>query len=281
MSSTTGSTPQSGSAVHRAAVLTHGRPEAIGPALARVEAAARDAGVELVFPQDEVSKHEIDEAPHDLADADLVLVLGGDGTMLRALQRFLGTEVPVIGVNFGRVGFFASIRQDELESGLARVFAGDYRVVPLTTLDAEAPGMRASAINDVVTTSSVRGRMVELRDPSGLRVRCFKVEGGVVSPILIDRRYEGPPGAAHGGIVAAYLDEVLAGAVVRATGRLAVTGELTVRYVRPVPLETPLAGRAQLVADRERYADVEGRIEDLATAAVLATARGRFVFMRG
>ena len=117
--------------------------------------------------------------------------------------------------------------------------------------------------------------------PSGLRVRCFKVEGGVVSPILIDRRYEGPPGAAHGGIVAAYLDEVLAGAVVRGTGRLAVTGELTVRYVRPVPLATPLAGRAQLVADRERYADVEGRIEDLATAAVLATARGRFVFMRG
>ena len=116
--------------------------------------------------------------------------------------------------------------------------------------------------------------------PSGLRVRCFKVEGGVVSPILIDRRYEGPPGATHGGIVAAYLDEVLAGAVVRGTGRLAVTGELTVRYVKPVPFETPLLGRARLVADRGRYADVEGRVEDLATAEVLATARGRFVFMR-
>jgi NAD+ kinase len=89
-------------------------------------------------------------------------VLGGDGTMLRALQRFLGTSVAVIGVNFGRVGFFASIRHEELESGLARVFGGAYRVVPLTTLDAEAKGERASAINDVVTTSSVRGRMVEL-----------------------------------------------------------------------------------------------------------------------
>lgn len=117
--------------------------------------------------------------------------------------------------------------------------------------------------------------------PSGLRVRCFKVDGGVVSPILIDRRYEGPRGASHGGIVAAYLDEVLAGAVVRGTGRLAVTGELTVRYVRPVPLETPLLGRGQLVADRGRYADVEGRVEDLVTARVLATARGRFVFIRG
>ena len=133
--------------------------------------------------------------------------------------------------------------------------------------------------------------------PSGLRVRCFKVEGGVeryeapnvwaLKFVLNDALGGGGPrslrsdnlGKTHAS--ALYLDEVLAGAVVRATGRLAVTGELTVRYVRPVPLATPLAGRAQLVADRERYADVEGRIEDLATAAVLATARGRFVFMRG
>ncbi len=103
----------------------------------------------------------------------------------------------------------------------------------------------------------------------------------MLSPVLIDRRYEGPPGAAHGGIVAAYLDEILAGAVVRGTGRLAVTGELTVRYVEPVPPETPLLGLGRLVADHGRYADVEGRIETLDSAQVLATARGRFVFMRG
>lgn len=73
---------------------------------------------------------------------------------------------------------------------------------------------------------------------------------------------------------------MLAGAVVRGTGRLAVTAELTVRYVKPVPLETPLLGREQLVADRGRYAHVEGRVEDLVSAQVLATARGRFVFIR-
>jgi NAD+ kinase len=89
-------------------------------------------------------------------------VLGGDGTMLRALQRFLGSDVPVIGVNFGRVGFLASIHQSELESALARVFSGDYRVVPLTTLEVEAEGLRGAAINDVVALSAVRGRMVEL-----------------------------------------------------------------------------------------------------------------------
>ncbi|OGK94956.1 MAG: thioesterase [Candidatus Rokubacteria bacterium RIFCSPHIGHO2_02_FULL_73_26] len=115
--------------------------------------------------------------------------------------------------------------------------------------------------------------------PTGLKVRCFRTADGVLSPVLIARQYEGPPGASHGGIVAAYLDEILAGAVVRGTGRVAVTGELTVRYVKPVPLETPLVGRAHLVADHGRYADTEGRIEDLDGARVFARARGRFFFV--
>ncbi|MBI4638364.1 MAG: PaaI family thioesterase [Candidatus Rokubacteria bacterium] len=112
--------------------------------------------------------------------------------------------------------------------------------------------------------------------PIGLRVRCFKTGEGVVSPILIARQYAGPPNAAHGGIVAAYLDEVLAGAVVGATGRIGVTGELTVRYVKPVPTETPILGQGRVVAAHGRYVDVEGRLELFPTREVLATARGRF-----
>ncbi|TMK73742.1 MAG: NAD(+)/NADH kinase [Actinobacteria bacterium] len=162
MTSTSESQPKSAKAVHRAAVITHGKPATIGPALERLEKVALEAGVELLLPGEEVEKHGHGEPEHDLESADIAVVLGGDGTMLRALQRFLGSGVPVIGVNFGRVGFFASIRREELESGLARVFASNYRVVPLTTLDTEAKGEHASAINDVVTTSSVRGRMVEL-----------------------------------------------------------------------------------------------------------------------
>jgi len=115
--------------------------------------------------------------------------------------------------------------------------------------------------------------------PNGLEIRCFRTDTGVLSPVLVDRRWEGPPGAAHGGIVAAYLDEILAGAVVRATDRIAVTGELTVRYVRPVPLETPLVGRARVVATHGRCADVEGSLEGLATASLFATGRGRFFFL--
>jgi NAD+ kinase len=143
-------------------VITHGKPSTIGPALERLEKVAREAGVELLMPREEIEKHGIGQAEEDLTSADITVVLGGDGTMLRALQRFLDTEVPVIGVNFGRVGFLASIQANELESGLARVFAGDYRVVELPTLDVEVEGRRASGINDVVALSAVRGRMVEL-----------------------------------------------------------------------------------------------------------------------
>lgn len=112
--------------------------------------------------------------------------------------------------------------------------------------------------------------------PSGLHVRVFKTDEGVLAPVVVPRVYEGPPGAAHGGIVAAYLDEILGGAVVRATGKISVTGELTVRYVRPAPTETPLLGRGRLVADHGRYVDVEGSLEEFGAARVVATARGRF-----
>ncbi len=165
-SSSTTSTPasqkRSAEAVRRAAVITHGKPPTIGPALERLEKVAREAGVELLLPGEEVEKHGVGEPEHDLSSAHIAVVLGGDGTMLRALHRFLGTAIPVIGVNFGRVGFLASIQPNELESGLARVFSGDYRVVQLSTLEVDADGSRGAAINDAVVLSSIRGRMVEL-----------------------------------------------------------------------------------------------------------------------
>jgi NAD+ kinase len=130
-------------------VVTHGKPQAIGSALARLATVARESGVEL------------QEGP-DAAEVDLVVVLGGDGTMLRALARYLGTGIPVIGVNFGRVGFLASIERDDLEGGLARAFAGDYKVEPLPTLDVEVGEERRVAVNDLVVASAVVGRMIQL-----------------------------------------------------------------------------------------------------------------------
>jgi NAD+ kinase len=149
-------------AVRRTTVITHGKAATIGPALERLEAAARAAEVELVYPDEEREKHGRPNGDADPTAVDVAVVLGGDGTMLRALQRFLGTGVPVVGVNFGRVGFLASVAAEQLESGLQRVFAGDYRVVELPTLEVEASGVRVPAVNDVVAKSATLGRMVEL-----------------------------------------------------------------------------------------------------------------------
>ena len=142
--------------------MTHGKPESIGSGLARLERVAARAGVELLFPGEEVEKHGRPDGTDAMAGADLAVVLGGDGTMLRALNRFLATGVPVIGVNFGRVGFLSSVAPDELEPALERVFAGGYQVVELPTLGVHVGHVRARAVNDVVVRSSDVGRMVEL-----------------------------------------------------------------------------------------------------------------------
>ena len=161
MTSITGSKTPSAEPVRTALVVTHGRPEAIGEALEGLEQVARGSGVDLIYPADEAEKHER-AADGDPTKADIVVVLGGDGTMLRALQRALGSGTPVIGVNFGEVGFLTSISAEELQPGLARVFSGEYVVVELPTLDAEVGGERHVAVNDVVVASSIVGRMVEL-----------------------------------------------------------------------------------------------------------------------
>lgn len=148
MTSTPPSTEPLAKTVSRAAVVAHRRHEGLDPALERLRQVARQHGVELVE----------DEA----AEVDLAVVLGGDGTMLRALQRYLGTDVPVIGVNLGRVGFLTAMPADQLEPGLARVFAGEYEVYALPTLACEIAGERRAAVNDVVGHSSSVGRMVDI-----------------------------------------------------------------------------------------------------------------------
>ena len=162
MTSTTGSETLSPKAVSCAAVVTHGKPQTIGPALARLTTVARESGVELRLGEEERAKHGVEPEVGDDTEVDIAVVLGGDGTMLRALARYLGAGVPVIGVNFGRVGFLASIGRDELEEGLARVFAGEYQVMELPTLDVEVGEERRVAVNDLVVASAVVGRMIQL-----------------------------------------------------------------------------------------------------------------------
>ena len=153
-------------AVRTAALLTHGRSERVAHALPRVLALARECGVELVVRREELAKHRLDgvravDAGQDL-DVDLALVLGGDGTTLRALHRFRGSGVASLGVNFGRVGFLSSMAERDMDAGLRRAFTGDYEVVSLPTLEADDGRRLSVGVNDIVLTSSSLGRMLIL-----------------------------------------------------------------------------------------------------------------------
>jgi NAD+ kinase len=134
--------------VRSVAVVTHGR-EGVDDALERLRGVADEAGVEL----------RVDD---EATEVDAAIVLGGDGTMLRTLGRFLGTGVPVIGVNYGRVGFLTAIAGDQLEDGVRRVFAGDYRRIELSTVEVRVGDTRSVAVNDVVVAGGELGRMIEL-----------------------------------------------------------------------------------------------------------------------
>lgn len=146
--------------VEAVAVITHGRVEVIDGAIAQLQRVAAEKRVTLLLDADEAHKHGLEAV--DGRRPDLAIALGGDGTMLRALTRFLGTGVPVFGVNFGRVGFLTAIEGDELEAGLARVFDGDYRTVELATVEVEVAGQTHVAVNDAVITSATLGRIIEL-----------------------------------------------------------------------------------------------------------------------
>jgi NAD+ kinase len=114
--------------------------------------------------------------------AQLTVAVGGDGTILRTLARLLGTGVPVLGVNFGRVGFLASIAPERLEEDLARVFAGEYRTIEQPTLEAQLDGKTLVAVNDVVATSSTIGRMIELGwEISGEKIGVVSCDGMICS----------------------------------------------------------------------------------------------------
>ncbi len=113
-----------------------------------------------------LSKEEI--ARH----ADLIVVLGGDGTLL-SIARLLGSrETPVLGINLGGLGFLTQATIAEAQASVARVVAGDYEVDRRITLEASvmraeggrghSSGQAFTAVNDVVINKRALGRMIQL-----------------------------------------------------------------------------------------------------------------------
>jgi NAD+ kinase len=136
-------------AIRSAVVYTHRRPEVTHEVVKTLIEAAERMGVELRFDQDEATKHGLDGAADRANEADLCIVLGGDGTTLRFLRQFAGTEVPVFSVNCGRVGFLATVDREHAEDGVERALSGAFEVMKLPALVLESGPEPQFAVNDV------------------------------------------------------------------------------------------------------------------------------------
>ncbi len=170
-----------------ATVLTHRRGRETTEAVRGLLAAARRAGVTLRFSADEAEKHgliagEGVEVREVSRDVELCLVLGGDGTILTALRHYAGTGVPVYAVNYGEVGFLATIDPDGLEGDFDRAFNGEFETLELPTITVGRPEGQWTAMNDISVHRKPGLRVADLA--YGLageeigRVRC---DGLVVS----------------------------------------------------------------------------------------------------
>ncbi|CAL8976897.1 NAD kinase [Cellulomonas sp. T2.31MG-18] len=144
----------------RALVVTHrGRPEAVAATLVVVRELER-AGVEPVTAEE-------DATAADLPTFDLAVVLGGDGTILRAAELTRGTGVPMLGVNLGHVGFLAEIEPDNVTAAVRRLTSGDFVVEERSTLEVRVIGPNGEertgwALNDAALQKTEAAKMIEV-----------------------------------------------------------------------------------------------------------------------
>lgn len=161
-----------GAPAARVGVVGHARYEQLEATLGRVRDYAARCGVAFYFEADLLGPELMEGAealrPEHLAELDLLLTLGGDGTLLRGARRVARHGTPVLGVNFGHLGFLTSAAPDELVSALDRALSGDIWLDERMTLEvrAEAPDGETRgeflALNDVVLHKGGVARMIRL-----------------------------------------------------------------------------------------------------------------------
>ncbi len=132
-----------------------------------------------------------DEAPDDavLATTDAIVVLGGDGTFLRAAQTVADVDVPILGVNVGKVGFLSKAENRALESVLGQLHDGEYELEPRLMLqvrvvhaDGRAAGPDFTALNEAAVVRGRHARVMRvIVDVGDSRVATYTCDGVVVA----------------------------------------------------------------------------------------------------
>lgn len=150
-----------------AALITHSHPPTATEAVATVVGCAEEAAWRLIATPAEIDKHgeaargiePIEPLPRQV---DLCIVLGGDGSILYALRHFARSGVPVLGVNFGTVGFLAAIERDHVADGVRRALAGEIETLDLPGLGVGIDGSDLVGLNDVGFIRRPHDRVAEL-----------------------------------------------------------------------------------------------------------------------
>ena len=130
---------------------------------------------------------EIQERDHLAETVDLLVVLGGDGTMIATARMIADRELPVLGINYGRLGFLAEFRTEEMLGALEAIIAGDYRLDRRVMLNAELTRgdeilLSNRVLNDVVISKSALARIIEIETRlNSLYVNSFRADGLIVS----------------------------------------------------------------------------------------------------
>jgi NAD+ kinase len=190
-------------------VLTHRRPDDTTGALERLAEQAAAAGVTLRLDDEETLKHGLRSRPGlevgapAKDDVELCLVLGGDGTILRALQLYADTQVPVFAINFGEIGFLATVEPEEMQEGMRRALNGDFELLRLPAIVLDAAGSSPAAdrlrsgeptgaqaaVNDVAIHRKVGERVADL---------AYEIEGQVVGSVRCDGLVVSTPAGSTG-----------------------------------------------------------------------------------
>ena len=132
---------------------------------------------------------EFEQLCRELAATDALVVLGGDGTFLRAARAVTEVDVPLLGVNLGKVGFLSKVEANELEAVLARLKAGEFTIDERMALEARilpagrtAGGTVHHALNDIVVARGALARVVRMDVAIGAsHLATFIADGLVVS----------------------------------------------------------------------------------------------------
>lgn len=174
----------------RIGVVGHPRYAALHATFDRVVRFAAAHGLELAF-EPELIENEVGALslhPDLIADLDLLLTLGGDGTLLRGARLVAPHGVPVLGVNLGHLGFLTSVGPEELESALDRVMRGetvmDERMVLEITAETADGEARTTclALNDAVLHRGGMARMIRMAvHAHGEEVGTYSADGIILS----------------------------------------------------------------------------------------------------